>query len=102
MAGQRGTTASGTAYTTSATDILQGSCPRSARRGIVFYVFATTAGPAKVHYKDPSGTFRELESQSVGANDLTAIAFGFPITEFKLTYQGTSSGGTVNAEGRGF
>ena len=102
MAAQRGTTASGKAYTTSATDILEGVCPRTARRGVVFYVYASTAGTAKIHYKDPSGTFRELESQSVSANDLTAIAFGFPISEFKLTYEGTSSGGTVNAEGRGF
>jgi|TARA_Y100000114_G_C11648970_1_gene273168 hypothetical protein len=98
----RGVTVSGKAYTTSQTDILEGQCPHTAKRGAVFFVFATTAGTAKVHYKDPGGTFRELESQAVAANDLTAIAFGFPISEFKLTYVGTSSGGTINAEGRGF
>ena len=100
--GTRGTTVSGKAYTTSQTDILEGTSPRTTRRGCGFYVFATTAGTAKVHYKDPSGTFREMKSEAVAANDLLTIAFGFPISEFKLTYVGTSSGGTVNAEGRAF
>ncbi len=97
----RGTTVSGKAYTTSDTDILEGQCPHTAKRGTVFYIFATTAGTAKVHYEDPSGTFRELQSTSVSANDLTTVSFPFPISKFKLTYVGTSSGGTINAEGRG-
>ena len=58
----RGTTVSGKAYTTSQTDILEGQCPHTAKRGTVFYIFATTAGTAKVHYEDPSGTYRELQS----------------------------------------
>ena len=98
---KRGVTVSGKAYTTSDTDILEGQCPHTAKRGCVFYIFASTAGTAKIHYKDPSGTFREMRSEAVAANDLATIAFGFPISEFKLTYAGTSSGGTVNAEGRG-
>ena len=102
MAGQRGSTVSGEAYTTSDTDILEFGSPRFVKQGVVFYVYASTAGTAKIHYKDPSGTFRELKSEACAANDLTTIAFGFPITECKLTYVGTSSGGTVNAEGRGF
>ena len=102
MAGQRGSTVSAKAYTTSDTDILEFGSPRFVRSGIVFYVYPSTVGTAKVHYKDPSGTFREMQSTACAANDLTTIVFDFPITECKLTYVGTSAGGTVNAEGRGF
>ncbi len=102
MAGQRGSTVSGKAYTTSNTDILEFGAPRFVRTGVVFYIYASTVGTAIVHYKDPSGTFREMQSTACAANDLTTIVFDFPISELKLTYKGTSSGGTVNAEGRGF
>ena len=102
MATLRGTTVSGKAYTTSDTDILEVGAPRFVKRGIVFYVYPSTVGTAKIHYKDPSGTFREMQSTACAANDLTTIVFDFPISEVKLTYVGTSSGGTVNAEGRGF
>ena len=98
----RGTTVSGKAYTTDETDILEGQCPHTSKNGTVFYVYASTAGTAKVYYEDPSGAYRELKSESISATDLTAIAFGFPVSKFKLTYEGTSSGGTVNAEGRGY
>lgn len=103
MAQVRGTTEAGKAYTTDETDILFFQCPHNVRTGVVFFIFASTAGTAKVYYKDPGGTYRQAQDAvTVAANDLTTIRFPFPISETKLTYEGTSSGGTVNAEGRGF
>ena len=102
MAGQRGSTVSAKAYTTSDTDILEFGSPRWVRQGVVFYVYPSTVGTAKIHYKDPSGTYREAQTTACAANDLTIISFPFPISECKLTYVGTSAGGTINAEGRGY
>ena len=102
MAQTRGTTVSAKAYTTSDTDILSFQASHNIKQGTVFYIFASTVGTAKVHYKDPSGTYREAQSTAVAANDLTIISFPFPISDCKLTYVGTSAGGTVNAEGRSF
>ena len=101
MATLRGTTVSGKSYTTSDTDILEFGAPRFTKKGVVFFIYPSTVGTAKVHYKDPSDTWRLLQSTACAANDLTAITFDFPISECKLTYIGTSSGGTINAEGRG-
>ena len=103
MAQVRGTTEAGKAYTTDETDILFFQCPHNVRTGVVFFIYASTAGTAKVYYKDPGGTYRLAQTgTAVAANDLTTIRFPFPISETKLTYEGTSAGGTVNAEGRGF
>ena len=103
MAQVRGTTVSGFTYTTDETDILSFQCSHNIRTGTVFFIWATTVGTAKVYYKDPAGTFRlAQEGVAVAANDLTTVRFPYPISECKLTYEGTSSGGTVNAEGRGF
>jgi len=103
MAQVRGTTVSGSAYTTDETDVLTFQCPHSVRSATVFFIFATTAGTAKIYYKDPSGAYRlAQEGTAVAANDLTTIRFPYPISEGKVTYEGTSSGGTVNAEARGF
>ena len=102
MAQTRGTTVSAKSYSTSDTDILSFQASHNIKQGTVFYIFPSTVGTAKVHYKDPSGTFRELQSTACAANDLTVISFSFPISDCKLTYVGTSAGGTVNAEGRSF
>ena len=102
MASVRGTTAVGTAYTTSETDIFSFQCNRNIRSGVFFSIYPTTAGTAKVYYKDPGGTFREHTSISCAANDLTWIHFPYPISETKMTYQATATGGTLNAEGRGY
>ena len=103
MAQVRGTTVSGKAYTTDETDILSFQCSHNIRTGTVFFIFASTAGTAKIYYKDPGGTYRQAQDAITGAaNDLTTIRFPFPISETKLTYEGTSAGGTINAEGRGF
>ena len=102
MAQTRGTTVSAKAYTTSDTDILSFQASHRIKQGTVFYIYPSTVGTAKVHYKDPSGTYREMQSTSCAANDLTVISFDFPISDCKLTYVGTSAGGTVNAEGRSF
>lgn len=103
MAQVRGTTVSGKAYTTDETDILSFQCSHNIRTGTVFFIFASTAGTAKIYYKDPGGTYRQAQDAiTVAANDLTTIRFPFPISETKLTYEGTSAGGTINAEGRGF
>lgn len=102
MAQVRGTTVSAKTYTTGETDVLSFGCSHNIRSGTVFYLYATTAGSAKVYYKDPSGSYRLLSTTSTSATDLTVISFTFPISECKLTYTGTSSGGTINAEGRGY
>ena len=103
MAQVRGTTESGKSYTTDETDILSFQCSHNIRTGVVFFIYPSTVGTAKVYYKDPSGTYRlAQDGTACAANDLTTVRFPYPISECKLTYEGTSSGGTVNAEGRAF
>jgi hypothetical protein len=69
----RGTTETAKAYTTSAT----------------------------FSYIDSADNVRTLQTTTCAANDLTTVTFNFPISRVRLAYQGTSSGGTINAEGRG-
>ena len=97
----RGTIEESKSYTTSITTIMEFDCPHTSKRGVVFYVFATTAGTATISYIQKDGTARELSTVSCAASDLTTIPFNFPISRVRLSYTGTSSGGTVYAEGRG-
>ncbi len=97
----RGTTVSAKAYTTDETDILEVQCPHTSKRGVFFTVYPSTVGTARVYYKDPGGTYRLFRTEAASADDLLTIAIAYPLSEMKLTYEGTSSGGTVNAEGRG-
>ena len=103
MAQVRGTTVSGKAYTTDETDILSFECSHRTKEAVVFFIYASTVGTAKVYYKDPGGTYRLAQAgTAVAANDLTTIRFPYPISVCKLTYEGTSAGGTIEAEGRSY
>lgn len=97
----RGTTESAGVYTTSATRIMEFDCPHTAKRGVVFFLFPSTVGTATFSYVDPAGNVRALQTTACAANDLTTVTFNFPISRVRLDYQGTSSGGTIAAEGRG-
>ena len=97
----RGTLATAKAYTTDETTIMSFVCSHTCKRGVVFYLYATTAGSAKIYYIDQSDNERLMSTTSVSATDLTVVSFDFPISKVKLTYEGTASGGTIEAEGRG-
>lgn len=97
----RGTTETAKAYTTSATTIMEFDCPHTAKRGVVFFLYPSTAGTATFSYIDSADNVRTLQTTTCAANDLTTVTFNFPISRVRLAYQGTSSGGTINAEGRG-
>ena len=97
----RGSYEASKAYTTSATTILEFECPHTSKRGVVFFLYPSTAGTATFSYIDPSDNVRTLQTTSCAANDLTAVTFNFPISKVRLAYQGTSSGGNISAEGRG-
>ena len=101
MATNRGTTEAAKAYTTSATTIMEFDCPHTSKRGVVFFLFPSTAGTATFSYVEPDGTALTMQTTACDANDLTTVTFNFPISRVRLAYQGTSSGGTINAEGRG-
>ena len=76
-------------------------CPHTSKRGVVFFLFPTTAGTATVSYVDQNDAERTISTTACAANDMTVITFSFPISKVKLEYRGTSSGGTLTAEGRG-
>jgi len=97
----RGTTVSGKAYTTSDTSIMSFTCPHTSKRGVVFFLYPTTVGTATISYVDVDGNERTMQTTACAADDLTTITFNFPISKVLLEYKGTSSGGTIDAEGRG-
>lgn len=97
----RGTTEASKAYTTSPTTIMEFDCPHTSKRGVVFFLYPSTAGTATFSYVDPAGNARAMQTTSCAANDLTTVSFDFPISKVRLAYQGTSSGGNISAEGRG-
>ena len=97
----RGSYEASKSYTTSATTILEFECPHTSKRGVVFFLYPSTAGTATFSYLDPAGNARAMQTTSCAANDLTTVSFDFPISKVRLAYQGTSSGGNISAEGRG-
>ena len=97
----RGSYEAAKAYTTSITTIIDTTCPHTCKRGLVAFIYPSTVGTATFSYVDPAGNARVMQTTACAANDLTTVTFDFPISQVRLSYTGTSSGGNVSAEVRG-
>ena len=97
----RGSFEAAKSYTTSITTIIETVMPHTCKRGLVAFLYPSTVGTATFSYIDPAGNARTAQTTSCAANDLTIVTFDFPISQVRLSYTGTSSGGNISAELRG-